>query len=895
MSKPKKQSASKRLAESKKLGDSIDAINQIKELLGDFPHCIAGWLELGLMYRRLRDRELALSTLKKAIALAPQNQNVKLHLATEQLHFGQFQECRQTLQELIEINPENIIVIIKLGELYRKENNRAEALKLFQKAVEINSTSVMANFNFAIELRELGDFEESEKHFIQALKYDQNHFNTLVHMGILQQRKKNLTLALEYFQKAIEIKPKNLSLQLTRLNILYDSDRIDEAKTSLKLLQQQYSEEHSILIYSGNFAKKLGQREKALQWFSLAQKKASNSEDNLEAQILVIEELKALGKLDQAIKLIETIIEEFPENIQYQILKGSILKQQLNLIAAVNLYKSILDSEPTHLKARLELATTYRELGHIETAINLMEETHQLLGENIQIFIQLGILNQALEKWAIAERWYREACREYPDNSQGYSHLANLTFLQGKTDLAMSLLQKAQAKIPNSLPILIRLVDFQIRLGNLDLSYQLLQQGLQEFPNQIQLLWQLCKVQMQKGEYNAALEALDRISTDNQEWIRKTQNLRANIYFYLYEYDQAEKYFKQAINSTPVATTERNRLATILMLTGRIDEARQEFKVATEELKRKAPLGKSAVPLKSHPAMVTNELRMNPPLMAKLQATQQETGEERILSLGALLAQEPNYLGTALYLARELRAQGIFDGLQQALSQKTKNLPTIPQRIVQFWDQPEAPEEVQRICQSWRKLNPEYEYIRFSLETAVVFLKEHYEQKVLDAFANCDQPATQADFFRLAYLNKMGGFYADADDLCRQSLDSLVNLNPELVILQEDFACIGNNFLGCIPGQSMIRAAFYQAVNSLSRYCNESPWFKTGPGLITSVVCSGLIPYLTYADYQAWPRILVLTQAQLQKIINGHMYLFYKRTNKSWQQNAYNRRIKVQL
>ena len=124
-------------------------------------------------------------------------------------------------------------------------------------------------------------------------------------------------------------------------------------------------------------------------------------------------------------------------------------------------------------------------------------------------------------------------------------------------------------------------------------------------------------------------------------------------------------------------------------------------------------------------------------------------------------------------------------------------------------------------------------------------------------------------------------------------MDNIVNLYPELVVVQEDFACIGNNFLGCIPGQRMIATAFNQAVNRLSYYCNDSPWFKTGPGLITSIFCSGLLPYITYRDYQSWPRLLVLSQAELRKIIHQHISLPYKRTAKNWQHNAYQKRIQV--
>ena len=166
--------------------------------------------------------------------------------------------------------------------------------------------------------------------------------------------------------------------------------------------------------------------------------------------------------------------------------------------------------------------------------------------------------------------------------------------------------------------------------------------------------------------------------------------------------------------------------------------------------------------------MVINELRINPWLLEELQATKEKIGSEKILELGSLQVREPTYLGTALYLAKELRLQGIFDEIQNTLAYDSLATP-IPRRIVQYWDESSPPAEVLEICQSWQKFNPDYEHLLFSREQAIAFLKKYYDDKVLQAFANCDQPATEADFFRLAYLNKMGGFYADADDMCLQS------------------------------------------------------------------------------------------------------------------------------
>ena len=710
-------------------------------------------------------------------------------------------------------------------------------------------------------------------------------------LGELKQKRQQTEQAIIYFQQLREIYPDRIEPALKIVKVLRESRRLEEAEYWIDKLLEKFPEEPSLFISVGKLEREQGNREKALQYFRLAQEKSTNSAQNIEAHILATEELRDLGNLDEALQLINQTIEQFPHNLHSQMVKGSILQKQPNLVAAANLYQDILTTQPNHLNSRIELARVYSQSGQVKTAIALLEETYTLLGSNITILIQLGNLNQSLEDWNKAKQWYEKACQEHPNNPQGYNSLANLIFLEGDTESAIKLLQLARKKVPLSPQIPLKLIDLYMRSGNLDLSEKLLQETLDLFPNNIHLRWQLCRLHMANGDYHLALEVLDKISTDNQEWNRQTERLRAETYFYQYNYQKAEEHFQKAISLTSIATHERNRLATIFMVTGKITEARQRFKIATEELNLKTPPGKSPVPLKSHPAMVTNELRVNLYLMVKLQEIQQQTPEKRILEIANLLNQDPTYLGSALYFTRELREQGIFAGIQQSLPRKTGIITSIPKRIVQFWDEPEPPKEVQKICQTWINFNPEYEYIRFDLETAFAFMQTHYDDKVLKAFVNCDQPATQADFFRLAYLNKMGGFYADADDMCRQSLDRLVNLNPELVVLQEDFACIGNNFLGCIPGQTVIRTAFYRAVNSLSYYCNESPWFKTGPGLLTSVLANSLVPYLTYTDYQMWPRLLVLSQAQLRKIVNQHVSLAYKRTNKSWQHNAYHRRI----
>ena len=881
------------IEELRGLGEIDTAVEKIKPILQEFPNDTRAQLIYASLLKVKLEFKTAAEIYQEIIRLEPNKIHAHLELGTCLSESGKTQEAIEHLEVIRESHPENTQILQTLGDLYRKTQNRVQALQHYQKILEVDPQHLWGNLNVAAEFRETGDLEAAKTQIYTTLEYYPKQFNALMQLGQLEQKRQKLETALECFQTVVKYHPDRIEPWLIQLDILRNLERFEKARNLLASLQADYPEEPRVLIQAGHLERKLGSRAKALEWFGLAQEKASQPAQSLEIEILAVEELRDLGHFDESLQKIDRLLEEFPEHLRAQMVKGSILQKQPNLTEAAKIYKNILLTDSHHLNSRLELARVYSQSGQVESAIALLEETYQLLGSNPQVFMQLGALNQALEDWEAARRWYQKATQEYPYFPWGYCALANVISLEGDSEAATELLQEAQVKIPNSIPILIKLIDLQIRASHLDVARKLLLDALKTFPDNVQLRWQLCRVEMGDGDYPAALEVLDRISTDNRDWIRQTEQTRANIYFHQYNYPKAEEHLRTAIELAPTAIGERNRLATLLMLDSRMDEARQELKIATEELNLKTPPGKSAVPLKSHPAMLINELQINPPLLKKLIETKEKHGYDRILALGSLLAQEPTYLGTALYLARELREQGIFEGLQQELSAEATSFSSIPKRIVQFWDDLEPPQEVQRICQSWLDLNPEYEYTRFSLETAIAFLQEHYDAKALQAFSNCDQPATQADFFRLAYLNKMGGFYADADDLCRQSLDRILEFSPELVVLQEDFSCIGNNFLGCIPGQSIIRIAFHQAVENLIDYCNESPWFATGPGLMTSAVCSGLVPYLTYDNYQMWPRLLVFSQSQLRKIISQHTPLAYKRTEKSWQNNAYKRRIKV--
>ena len=334
-------------------------------------------------------------------------------------------------------------------------------------------------------------------------------------MGRLEQKSHRLGIALEHFQQAAQHHTQKLEPQFATIDLAFRRGSIAQAKDCLEALLEKHPQEYRVLIQAGLLARKLGERGRAQEWFELAQQQACSPSEATKAKQRAIEELRELGDLERALESIEEIVRQFPQDIHSQAIKGSILQKMLDLSTAEVVYQDILALEPNHLHSIVELAKIHSQSGRVEAAIELLEHGYATIGENLQLMVQLGFLNQAIDNWSAARQWYEKIYAKYPYTHQGYVMLANLLFLQGEKKAALNLLQKARTKLPELVELSLKTIEIHTRLGNLDLAHQLLTQELTRSPYDVHLLWQLCRLHMDRGDYGDALATLDRITTDS--------------------------------------------------------------------------------------------------------------------------------------------------------------------------------------------------------------------------------------------------------------------------------------------------------------------------------------------------------------------------------------------
>lgn len=228
--------------------------------------------------------------------------------------------------------------------------------------------------------------------------------------------------------------------------------------------------------------------------------------------------------------------------------------------------------------------------------------------------------------------------------------------------------------------------------------------------------------------------------------------------------------------------------------------------------------------------------------------------------------------------------------------------PSPPSRIVQYWDQPQPPDDVAVCMSSWRAAGVPVEL--FHRESADAWLDDQFGGDVLAAFRHAHHPAMQADLFRLASLYQQGGLYVDADDAFRgppgppsfsgsASMIALAVSRANDASLQpvaddpaagEAWYYLGNAPLFSLPGHPFVERALGRAVAAVMACRSRGELCRihrdTGPGSFSmaaldhAVACFRDGSPVTLAVGCSWP------------FLEQSRDLAYKRTGRNWRSNT---------
>ena len=165
-----------------------------------------------------------------------------------------------------------------------------------------------------------------------------------------------------------------------------------------------------------------------------------------------------------------------------------------------------------------------------------------------------------------------------------------------------------------------------------------------------------------------------------------------------------------------------------------------------------------------------------------------------------------------------------------------KNCP-IPKKIFQTWEvkENEMTEEMQKIVNTWKQFNPDYEYHFYDSHDRELFIKNNFSKRISEVYCRIIPGAYKADLWRYCVLFKKGGIYLDIKYQPVHHFKFINLTENEHFVLDIDRDGIYNALIVAKPGNEILRRAIDKVVQNVQRkFYGSNGLEPTGPKMLSS-------------------------------------------------------------
>ncbi len=760
--------------------------------------------------------------------------------------------------------------LLARGKAARAAGDDAAALAAFTAAVLADPAHHDARAEAAASLLALGRSTAAQTMFAAILAEAPWHVAALAGRAQAARQRGDRAAALRWTECALHVAPEHLGL---RLGAAYDRlalGRLAAAEADFAAVAAAAPGDARGWLGLGHVARHAGDRAAALARFRDA---LAAAPADVQARLEVAAELAEADDTAAAAELVGVVLAVQPDNLQARLQLGHLARQASDHAAALAAFQRAETDHPGHPAPRIAAAETLLALG----------------------------------RPAEAEQRLQAVLAEWPNDMSALLAQSEIAWLAQDLERCLALALTAMAAHPAEPAPVLQATRALMDLGRTGEALALLRPAGERLAWPPALRTREGEILRRDGHWAAAAATLAAAGDDYGAWAQ-----RVLLHLTIHQLDAAA-----ALLATAPARTPFQR-AYAAHLRGQVAEARWDFAAAaagygaamTEdpslgwphaELARVRLLqldlhgcahhqaraleldgaahrlrGQRMRVTSTHLGQIWDEIRADARLVARLRPLLALPPDERVAALRDVLRAEPDTTAPSLLLLVALRQAGML-GMPAADAAAA-----VPRVIVQFWDAATPPDDVAALMASWPRLHPDWEYRRFDLAAAGAWLRDHAAAEVQRAYRRAPRAAQQADIFRLAWLAREGGVWADADDRCLAPVTALVAPGVRLAGWQESFGSIGNNLLAAAPGHPAILGALALAVAAVNAGDEDIPWLATGPGALTRALAQAIA-----ADAGVLDGLLLLERGAAAQLASFHHFAAYKRTKQHWLRAAF--------
>jgi tetratricopeptide (TPR) repeat protein len=396
---------------------------------------IDSYYKLARIYENSKPLQ-AIAIYNKLTEIVGPEWNILIRVAELQENLGNYDQSAEALQQLLTIDPSNVVVQKLLSEVYTKSGKIDEALKIINEIIELTPDDLDARERKAQLLIQQKNWAAAADQYNYILEKPDIPLDTKIKVGI------------SFFAQSFKD-----SIMLGYSKKLFQ--KVDKDTTDWQ-----------VKLYLGAIALTEKKDSLALGYFD---KVKTLAPENSQAW-------SQLGGLffdnrhyDEAIAVMNEAYGLFPQDFVVNLLLGLSLAQKDRHSEAVEYLKAAIDINPNDVNALSAYGYSLSQLKENDEAIIYLKKALAISPNDVNILGTLGLIYDALKMWNDCDSTYEHALQIDSSNATVNNNYAYSLSERGeRLDAALEMAKLAIKKEPDNSSFLDTIGWVYFKLGNYD-------------------------------------------------------------------------------------------------------------------------------------------------------------------------------------------------------------------------------------------------------------------------------------------------------------------------------------------------------------------------------------------------------------------------------------------
>jgi tetratricopeptide (TPR) repeat protein len=273
------------------------------------------------------------------------------------------------------------------------------------------------------------------------------------------------------------------------------------------------------------------------------------------------------GKIEEAQKLYQMVLQAFPEN-----------KRAQQGLAAVGGSKQSIDVQGPPQETINQLVNLYNQ-GQLTAVIEQTTSLTEQYPEAFVVWNILGAANKGLNRVVEASKAFKKVTELNPNYAGAYYNMGNVLQEQGKLDEAIEVYSKALAIKPDYVDAYHNMGAVLQNQGKLDEAIEAYNKALAIKPDYVDAYHNMGAVLQNQGKLDEAIEAYNKALALKPDYVEAYYNM-GNALKEQNKLDEAMEFYTKALALKPDFAKAYNNMGVALQDQGRLDEAIEAYNKA---------------------------------------------------------------------------------------------------------------------------------------------------------------------------------------------------------------------------------------------------------------------------------------------------------------------------